>query len=81
MPNIKRQLKRWCAEVLKINSTLNFKVSSRGWCYILEEHGLEKGDFDDAQKVNKQLPQEWTLAAGYLRRRRWQAGRTPRKDR
>ena len=46
-----RQLKCWCAEVLKINSTLNFKVSSRGWCYILEEHGLEKGDFDDAQKL------------------------------
>ena len=46
-----RQLKRWCAKVLKINSTLDFKVSSRGWCYILEEHGLAKGDFDDAQKL------------------------------
>jgi hypothetical protein len=26
-------------------------VSSRGWCYILEEHGLGKGDFDAAQNV------------------------------
>jgi hypothetical protein len=46
-----RQLKRWCAKVLKINSTLDFRVSSRGWCYILEEHGLAKGDFNDAQKL------------------------------
>ena len=45
------QLECWCAAFLKINSRLDFKVSSRGWCYILEEHGLAKGDFDDAQKL------------------------------
>src|SRR5262245_41239720 len=32
-------------------SRLDFEVSSRGWCYILEEHGLSKGDFDDAQEL------------------------------
>ena len=26
-------------------------MSSRGWCYILEEHGLRKNDFDSAQKL------------------------------
>jgi hypothetical protein len=26
-------------------------VSSRGWCYILEEHGLGKGEFDAAQRL------------------------------
>jgi hypothetical protein len=26
-------------------------VSARGWCYILEEHGLAKGDFDKAEAV------------------------------
>src|SRR5262249_48605073 len=31
------------------NSRLDFKVSSRGWCYLLEEHGLRKGDFNKAQ--------------------------------
>jgi len=36
---------------LEINSRLDFRVSSRGWCYILEEHGLGKGDFDRAQRV------------------------------
>ena len=37
--------------ILNINSTLSFRVSSRGWCYILEEHGLLKGDFNTAQRV------------------------------
>jgi hypothetical protein len=26
-------------------------VSSRGWCYLPEEHGLAKGDFDIAQRL------------------------------
>jgi hypothetical protein len=43
-------LAAWCAGILEINSTLDFRVSSRGWCYILEEKGgLFKGDFDVAQ--------------------------------
>ncbi len=43
-------LAAWCAGILEINSTLDFRVSSRGWCYILEEKGgLLKGDFDIAQ--------------------------------
>lgn len=41
----------WCAAVLEINSGLDFQVSSRGWCYVLEEHGLLKGDFDAAQAL------------------------------
>src|SRR5262249_1337711 len=32
-------------------SGLDFKVSSRGWAYILEEHGLTKGDFDAAERL------------------------------
>jgi hypothetical protein len=44
-------LAAWCAGILEINSTLDFRVSSRGWCYILEEKGcLLKGDFPVAQK-------------------------------
>jgi hypothetical protein len=33
------------------SESLEFTVSSRGWCYILEEHGLGKGDFDRAQRL------------------------------
>ncbi len=45
------QLEAFCANIRQISSTLDFEVSSRGWCYILEEHGLRKGDFDAAQKL------------------------------
>ena len=30
---------------------MDFPVGSRGWCYILERHGLRKGDFDAAEKL------------------------------
>ncbi len=46
-----RQLAAFCKKIKQINSTLDFEVSSRGWCYILEEHGLTKGEFDAAQKL------------------------------
>jgi hypothetical protein len=41
----------FCAAVLELRSRLDFAVSSRGWCYILEEHGLAKGDFDSAERL------------------------------
>ena len=45
-----REKKAFCAEIVRIRSTIDFDVSSRGWCYLLEEHGLTKGEFDRAQK-------------------------------
>jgi hypothetical protein len=42
----------WCGGIKEINSGLDFRVSSRGWCYVLEELGsLLKGDFDVAQSL------------------------------
>jgi hypothetical protein len=41
----------FCLAIREIASTLEFAISSRGWCYILEEHGLAKGDFDAAQRL------------------------------
>jgi hypothetical protein len=35
----------FCALILKIRSSMDFSVGSRGWSYILEKHGLRKGDF------------------------------------
>lgn len=44
------QLRAMVDMILQIQSRLDFSVSSRGWCYILEsEAGLSKGDFDQAQ--------------------------------
>jgi hypothetical protein len=45
------ELCQFCEALREIESTVEFKVSSRGWCYILEEHGLGKGDFDRAQRI------------------------------
>jgi hypothetical protein len=42
---------RFCKLVLQIQSTMDFRVGSRGWCYILEQHGLRKGEFDIAERL------------------------------
>ena len=47
----REQVAAFCALILQIRSTMDFAVGSRGWCYILERHGLRKGDFDAAQKL------------------------------
>src|SRR5438094_133094 len=44
-------LKSWCSGILEIQSRMDFKASSRGWCYLLEEHGLSKSEFNRAQKL------------------------------
>lgn len=42
----------FCEFILQIASTLDFVVSSRGWCYLLENAGaITKGEFDKAQTV------------------------------
>ena len=48
-------LQRWADAILKIKSTLDIDVSSRGWCYLLESHGLSKADFDKAQDMINDL--------------------------
>ncbi|MBK1619826.1 hypothetical protein CKO42_15520 [Lamprobacter modestohalophilus] len=46
------QLEAFAAAILQIRSRLDFEVSSRGWCYVLEaEAGLLKSDFDQAQEI------------------------------
>jgi hypothetical protein len=41
----------FCALIEEIQSSMDFAVGGRGWCYILEKHGLRKGDFAAAQKL------------------------------
>jgi hypothetical protein len=42
-------LKAFAGAILQIRSGLDFEVSARGWCYVLEAHSLAKGDFDSAE--------------------------------
>jgi hypothetical protein len=40
----------FCAALIKLKSTLDFDPGSRGWAYIIEDHGaITKGEFDAAQ--------------------------------
>ncbi len=36
------QVEEFCSQIGKIRGSLDFEVSARGWCYILEEHGATK---------------------------------------
>jgi hypothetical protein len=41
-----------CKCILELESTLDFRPSARGWCYVLEGDGyILKGDFDTAEKL------------------------------
>lgn len=44
-------LDEFCAAIVQIRATIDFDISARGWCYILEPFGLLKGDFDKAQAL------------------------------
>ena len=45
------EVRQFCDDLLQIDSSLDFAVSSRGWCYLLEEYGLTKGEFATAEKL------------------------------
>jgi hypothetical protein len=47
----REQLDAFCDLILEIKDALDFEVSSRGWAYILEDHGLHKGEFNKAEKL------------------------------
>ena len=44
------QVKAFCAGIRDIRSTIDFDVSSRGWAYLLESHGVTKGEFNTVQE-------------------------------
>jgi hypothetical protein len=44
-------LKSFVARSRKFGQTLDFEVSARGWCYILEEHGATKADFPTIERL------------------------------
>jgi hypothetical protein len=59
-------LKDWCARLLLIKPRLDFDPGLRGWCYVMEEYGLDKSGFDWAQSLitrcrkNGMLPLDFT---------------------
>jgi hypothetical protein len=57
-------LRQWCKDIRELASRLDFEVSSRGWCYVLEEYGLAKGDFDKAQRLINDCRKSGLLPVG-----------------
>lgn len=51
MQQYQLELKAFAQMILDIRQGMSFAPSIRGWCYILEEHGLLKGEFDRAQTI------------------------------
>jgi hypothetical protein len=47
--------------LISLARSLDFKLSSRGWCYYLEPHGLAKGDFDKAESLINSLREDGIL--------------------
>src|SRR6516225_4663922 len=45
------QVKEFCRLIEEIRASLDFEVSARGWCYILEEHGATKADFPTIERL------------------------------
>jgi hypothetical protein len=52
---------RFADELIGLAESLDFKMSARGWCYHLEEHGLSKADFDKAEALINSLREEGVL--------------------
>lgn len=46
----------------ELNKTINFKVSARGWCYLLENQNyINKGQFDKIQKIINEFRNDGSL--------------------
>lgn len=45
------RVEKFCATILAERKKIDFQVSSRGWCYLLESHGLRKDEFNACQKL------------------------------
>ena len=45
------QVGEFCRRIEEIRASLDFEVSARGWCYILEERGATKADFPTIERL------------------------------
>jgi hypothetical protein len=55
------ELLRFCADLKEIHSRLDFGIGVREWGYILEEHGLTKGEFGALERVITQCRKDALL--------------------
>jgi len=53
-------------DLVEIQKTLDFHMSARGWCYVLEPMGLDKGDFDWGAKQIQEARLQGFLQPGFI---------------
>ena len=59
-------LKAFADSLKEIQSTLDFHMGARDWCYLLESYGLSKGDFDWGQEQIKKARMAGFIAPGFI---------------
>src|SRR5262245_60653566 len=45
------EVEAWCEALIEFKPRIDFDPGVRGWCYLLEPHGLPKSDFDRCEKL------------------------------
>jgi hypothetical protein len=63
----KTVLKRFADILIEMQGTINFKVSSRGWCYLMEQAGyINKAQFDKVDSAINRLRKEGMLPVNFV---------------
>lgn len=63
----KKQILFFSQELKKIQSTIGFKVSSRGWCYLMEQAGfIDKSQFDKVDNAINRCRKEGLLPVDFV---------------
>ncbi len=60
-----KRLQAFVDGLVAIQAVAQDKASARGWCYVLEEYGLRKGDFDAAEELINDCRKAGLLPLGF----------------
>ena len=60
------QLQMLAEDMKEAQREIDFSMSARGWCYIMEQFGLEKGDFETGQLWINQCRLYGLLEPGFI---------------
>ncbi|MBA7576299.1 hypothetical protein ES695_13770 [Candidatus Atribacteria bacterium 1244-E10-H5-B2] len=59
-------LRVFAEDIKEAQRGIDFQMSARGWCYIMEQFGLEKSDFDDGEQFIKECRIYGFLKPGFI---------------
>ncbi len=63
----KEKLQHFSQILIDLNDTIGFKVSSRGWCYLMEQYGhINKGQFDKVDTAINTCRKEGYLPVDFV---------------